>query len=145
MAKFDPVLRGHGRLINSGVGRITYSGKEIQNGLISCVSDQTLEKMEAEIEDSWNAPRGFSQPLNLLVFTGPHRLHARFTGRPLTGALHGSAIHAQHQEMCCPQTNGPTFLSSSLSATTTSVYTSSQQNFLSKRLIQCRYGTFSCM
>lgn len=52
MAKFDPVLRGHVSLINSGVGRITYSGKEIQNGLISCVSDQTLEKMEAEIEDS---------------------------------------------------------------------------------------------
>lgn len=51
MAKFDPVLRDHVRRIESGAEHITYLGKTIQKGLITCVSGKMLDTMVSEIKD----------------------------------------------------------------------------------------------
>lgn len=52
LAKFDPVLRDHVRLIESGAEHITYLGKTIQNELIACISDKILGTIVSDIKDS---------------------------------------------------------------------------------------------
>ena len=52
MAKFNPVLKEHARLIDSGAQHTTYLWKTIQNKLIGCMSDKILEKMVAEMKES---------------------------------------------------------------------------------------------
>lgn len=52
MAKFDPVLKQHIDLVESGVNHISYLGKDIQNEVMECLSGKIVDHMVDDIKQS---------------------------------------------------------------------------------------------